>query len=285
MQDEANRHSEEGAELRLKLQGCFVPEGYTILAGKNHHVCGETIFETMNASGDKKIVPVCKCQAMIMGYPTSHDSDKVLVELAFTKYNSASKKSEWKNIIVPIEAITTKDGFKKHIIIKGFTVQEINIPATIAYLEACIGANAGKESEGSAFRSVDVSEITGWINRFEACKLGNRTIRDVNGRHVIEESKCVNDEIAERVSKSGTPDEYITVIRPIAHFVRMRYIMYDALVSLLLGILGISPHTAMIIYNSGQGKTTILQLIASMFGNPNEYGEGLLYSGDGSITV
>jgi uncharacterized protein (DUF927 family) len=54
----------------------------------------------------------------------------------------------------------------------------------------------------------------------------------------------------------------------------MRYAMYDGLASLLLRILGISPHTGMIIYPTSQGKTTILQLIASMLGNPDEYGEG-----------
>ena len=31
-------------------------------------------------------------------------------------------------------------------------------------------------------------------------------------------------------------------------------------------------------------EVLILQLIASMYGNPDEYGNGLLYSGDGSIT-
>jgi hypothetical protein len=282
-EDEDQEQQELASRPKPKMLGLFIPECYDILTGKKYHICGETVLNTATSKGEIIEVPVCKCQAMVMGFPTSHDSDKVLVELAFTKYNPSTKKAEWRTIIVPIEAISTKEGFKKHIIPKGFSVQEININATIEYLEDCITVNAGKE--GSAFRSIDVSEITGWTNtRFDTFKLGNRTIRDVNSLPVIEESNCANEEITERVSKRGTPEKHIEVIRPIAHFWRMRYIMYDALASVLLRMLGISPHTSMIVYPSGQGKTTILQLIASLYGNPDEYGEGLLYSGDGSIT-
>jgi hypothetical protein len=270
---------------RIKLQGCFVPDGYMPLLDSHSHVCGETILVSEDAKGNPKVTNVCKCLAMVMGFPKSHDSDKILVELQFTKYNARTKKSEWKTIIVPIEAVTTKDGFKKHIITQGFLVQEININATIAYLEACISENAGKEGHGSAFRSIDVSEITGWTdNAFIAFKLGGRTIIDYNSTSVSEEANCNSPELVEKLIIKGTPEKYIEVIRPIANFWRMRYAMYDAMASLLLRILGISPHTGMIIYPTSQGKTTVLQLIASMFGNPDEFGNGLLYSGDGSIT-
>ena len=275
---EANQPKRE----RATLQGNFVPTGYVTLTDATSHVCGETVLTYEDSKGNPHVIPVCKCLSMVMGFPKSHDSKQVLVELAFTKYNSGTKKAEWTNIVVPIEAIRTRDGFKKHIVPKGFSVQEINIPATIAYFDECIAANAGKE--GSAFRCIDVSEITGWTDNFTAFKLGARTIREVNGNPEVEEATCTNDELVEKLIIQGTPEKYIEAIRDIAGYWRMRYAMYDAIASLILRILGISPHTGMIIYPSSQGKTTILQLIASMYGNPDEYGNGLLYSGDGSIT-
>jgi len=55
--------------------------------------------------------------------------------------------------------------------------------------------------------------------------------------------------------------------------------------SLLLRFLKVSPHAGMMIFSTSQGKTTALQVVASLFGNPDEFGSGLLYNGDISISA
>jgi hypothetical protein len=282
-EDDDKRLQEQSNRPEPKLQGCFVPDGYEILTGENHHVCGETVFYTFTAKGEPREIQVCKCKAMVTGLHNSYDSDKTLVELVFTVFDSQTKGAVWKTIVVPLSSITTKDGFKKDVLSKGFLTQEININATIAYLEACIATNVGKE--GSNFKSTYVNERTGWAdNTFTAFRLGNRIIRDIYGKAVVEDAICINEELVFKLTPTGTIAEWIKAVDPVAHFYRIRFLMYDAMASLLLRILKISPHAGMLIYPTSQGKTTALQVIASLFGNPDEFGSGLLYNGDISIT-
>jgi len=191
------------------------------------------VFNTFTAKGEPREIQVCKCQAMVTGLHNSYDSDKTLVELMFTVFDSQTKGAVWKTIVVPLSSITTKDGFKKDVISKGFLTQEININATIAYLEACIAANAGKE--GSNFKSANVNERTGWTdNTFTAFRLGNRIIRDIGGTAVLEDAICINEELVSKLTPAGTLPEWIKAVESIANFHRIRFLIYDALASLLL---------------------------------------------------
>lgn len=287
--EESTRLAREEAEANQpkkespKLQGCHIPSGYDILTTRDRHICGEIIQRVYTAADEVREIPVCACRAMVTGLHTSCDADKTLVELSFTVYDNKTQGAIWKTIVVPFSSIMTRDGFKKDVMSKGFGVQEANINECIAYLEACIAVNAGKPN--TEFKATGVSEITGWTNdRFDEFKLGNRRICNENGTAVIRDEICINDELVGKLIPQGTVEQWVKCIKPVAHFKRMRFLMYDAMASVLLRVLKVSPHAGMLIYPTSEGKTTALQVIASMIGSPDEYGEGLLYSGDISIT-
>jgi len=91
-QEAEDQRSQERSNRSVpKLQGCFTPDGYEVLVGKHYHICGETVFNTFTAKGEPREIQVCKCQAMVTGLHNSYDSDKTLVELMFTVFDSQTK--------------------------------------------------------------------------------------------------------------------------------------------------------------------------------------------------
>lgn len=283
LEADSNKQKPEGLDLPSMLCGCFIPSPkYEVWTGKGTHVCGETVLNMVVKEMPFKI-PILSCQAMVTGFYECSDDGTKLVDIQFTTSDTVNGGIKWETITVPSHAILTKEGFKKEIMPKGLVVKECNISSVIDYFDECIKSN--KDKEGSAFKCGSACSSTGWTdNTFTAFKLGSRLIRDVDGRAEIFEALCVNNELTEKLTKAGTLEEWVKCMKPILLFPRMRFVIYDAMASLLLRLLKISPHAGLIISATTEGKTTALQGIASTYGNPDEYGEGVIYNGDTSIT-
>jgi putative DNA primase/helicase len=94
-----------------------------------------------------------------------------------------------------------------------------------------------------------------------------------------------NIDVNNRLKPEGTIHGWFNAVKSVLKYHRLKFAMYYAIGSLFLAPCKASNSAFGIIGDTSIGKTFTLQVVASMFGNPSEKGDGLLLNGDSSLTA
>lgn len=241
-------------------------------------------YEKIGKDGNLTIIPavrLCDIQIIVTGRFTSND-DSNYVEVTFN-----DNSEEQKSVIVPQSTILLKERFKEHLVtLHNVRIEDKKINDVITYLNSCITENETCHSpfykRGEAFTTGDWTD-----NTYTKFVSGNRLFCEeyVNGKQIFVEHKCnfideENSKIDKILLTNGHIAEWALCVKDVAKYRKVRFGMYHTLSIMLAEMLGVNPCSLAIIFESSKGKTFLLMLGASLIGNPNDNGNGLILSGD-----
>lgn len=267
-----------------RLDGCFLPDDFFVdlKSGEyDKNSCGR-LFYYIQVGKAVLRETLCNCLAMVTGHFESIDTALSKVEISFTVSDSTDEV-RWKRLIVPLSTIGTIEGIKL-LVSEGLSVTPKHFSKMAEYLMACKSYN--QNNPNSKFTNGFTNDYTGWKGEgFTQFCDGNTMLCDENGVLVEKSAFFTNRDVANKLTPKGTLEEWIKAVAPLAVFARVRFVMYDSMASILLKPLYITPHTGLLIGRTSTGKTTTECVAASLIGNPDDTGKGLLYCGDISIAA
>lgn len=271
---------------------CFVPEGY-VISQRGIWKIGEKIDRIT-----KDLVPttdlICSTRLMPTGKYVNADTGADVVELTFIARDKVEK------LLVPFVAILGSKEWKDHIRKNNYgrlDVLDTELKETMIFLKKAIRYNEERvnptdpQNSITKFKSGDAFERTGWSGEvFSKFVIGTSSYKQVSGRiksepAVFIDTKDIN--VDKRLKPKGTPKGWFDAVRTLLNkqHPKLRFAMYYAAGSLLLAPLKSANSAFGIIADTSEGKTFTLQVVASMFGNPSEKGDGLILNGNVSITA
>jgi len=275
-QDEVN----QTINSRSEYAKVFVPPEYEI----NLLGLWKKEYEKVGKDGSLTIIPaikLCDIHIIVTGRYKSNDG-QYYVEITF------NDNSEEQNIvIVPQSAILIKEDFKEYLIKQhNIRIEDKKINDVISYLDACITENETTHSpyykKGYVFTVGDWTDTT-----FTKFVSGSRLFCEevINGKTTFIEHKCSyidveNTHIDRNLTINGDMYEWVRYVKDVAKYIKVRFGMYHALDIILAEMLGVNPCTFAIIFETSRGKTFLLMICASLIGDPNDNGSGLIISGD-----
>src|SRR5665647_853105 len=286
--NEAHEQALHEMKPKATVQSCFVPLNYEISDDNYYGICGATLFHTVNAQGEPVTHKLCDSKLMMTGYLKNFDAGTDLIELQFTAPDTSSRTAEWRTIWVSLEAITTKEGFRREIIPKGLAVVPKKLDYVIDYLGACKTANFGNTDVDCAFKDGSVFESNGWKDSdYTKFISGERYFR-LDGKTVTE-SKCIftdteNTEAGRKLATVGNRDYWVKSVSPLIKYPRIRFACFKTFDIMIAKMLGVDPCTIGFTKKSSTGKTLTEMLASSHIGDPNKR-TGLIITGDISITA
>lgn len=268
---------------RQQYFGCYVPEEYIITQNGVWWMQQKRDMRT----GEMIDIPVKVCNSRFLptGQFTSSDGTHI-VELTFV-----NDELKFESLRVPLNATQGikewKDIIRKNNYSNLF-ITDNELKMVIDYIHMARMANL--HEGGTAFKRGEVFTQTGWANK-ECTKfvLGNKMItKDIYGN--IETQNAVfmderNIGFEEKLIMRGTVKGWADAISSIVKNPIFRFKLYYDVATILLAPLGVSNSAFGLVGDTSIGKTFTLQCSTSMFGNPNAKGEGLIISGDISLTA
>ena len=266
---------------RERYFDCYVPDGYII---NSHGVWKRTTHLDRNGELQKEWDIICSTRLMPTGLFNDVDTKKDIIELTFLSHCALE------TIYVPSVTILGPKEWREHVRANNYgrvDVLDEELKDVRKFIQTAVKANIGqyKGPNGTMFKTGDASARTGWQgNKFEKFVIGS-TLYCKNGVEpaVFMDSKnvCVD----ERLAPKGTLLGWIDAVKPVIMYPKLRFTLYHGIGSLLLGM-NKSPNSSFgIIGDTSIGKTFSIMIKASMFGNPDPEGKGLIIPGDLSITA
>lgn len=255
------------AELALgaPVKGHEVPHGYWI------H--GAAVGAWKRAAGGVLKYPVIEhCPIVI----TALDEELEGRQRVRVAWKSGAK--QWRQVWLPREDAFSRRGIEKHIA-NGFPVTSESSGQVVAFLAAYLAANAVR------IPRVRTTSTFGW-QRDEGFMVGRTHIRP-DGRAVTVDlddpttweggaiafkaapDDAGGDALAAALRPSGTFRSWREAIRSVARYPRATLGVIVSLASPLLEVLDAPNFLADWAFRTSSGKTTVLQLGASVWGNPS----------------
>jgi hypothetical protein len=270
---------------RQQYFGCYVPEEYIITSNGVWWMQQKRI---LRGSGDDIIdVPIKVCNTRVMPTGQFTNSEGMhIVELTFVNddlkierlripLNATQGTKEWKDII-------RKNNYSS------LFITDNELKSVIDYI--CAARMANLHEGGTAFKRGEVFTHTGWADK--DCKkfvLGNTMIvEDAYGNITTQDAIFMDERnigFEEKLQPHGTLEDWVKAISPIVKNNIFRFKMYYDAATIVLAYLGVSNSAFGLVGDTSIGKTFTLQCSTSMFGNPNAKGDGLIISGDISLTA
>ena len=271
----------DGAD-RQKYFDCYVPHDYVINTTGVWKAVKRR--DTLSGKLEDSYERICETRLMQTGLYMDADSPTDIVELTFLGDYNLEK------LYVPSVALVGIKEWKEHVRRNDngrLDILDDEIKATQKFLKASKQANIReyKGPNGTMFKTGIASARVGWQgNKFEKFIIGSKAYTK-NGVESAVFMDTKNVCVDERLAPKGILQGWLDSVRPVIEFHKLRFAMYYAIGSLLLGS-NKSPNSVfMIIGDTSKGKTFTLMVMASMFGNPNPEGKSLIVGADTSVAA
>lgn len=270
--------------------GCYVPKDYAISQHGVWHV-----YEKMNRL-THELEPVadmiCRTRLMLTGKFVDINTGADVVEISFL----GDRKLEV--IRVPMVSTLGTKEWREHVRKNNYArldVLDEELKGTLKFLKETSIYNMEriniKDPVGSitAFKTGEASDRTGWCgNDFTKFVIGDIKYFNDFGRlksenHVFIDTKDVS--VDQRLHPKGTLNGWLNAVRSLLKYPKLKFAMYYAVGTLFLAPLRGNNSAFGVIGDTSTGKTFTLQVVASMFGNPSLKGDGIILSGNVSITA
>jgi uncharacterized protein (DUF927 family) len=270
--------------------GCCVPLGYVISQAGVWRIKKSKDPITRELEDDVELV--CRTRLMLTGKFVDINTGADVAEISFF----GDRKVE--TLRIPMVATLGLKEWREHVRKNNYArldVLDNELKATLVYIKETSIYNmqrinpADPKNSITAFKSGEASDRTGWGgNDFDKFIIGTVKYYNDSGKlksnpHVFLDSKDAKAD--KRLQPKGTLYGWFNAIIPLLKHRKLKFAMYYALGSLFLAPLRGSNSAFGIIGDTSTGKTFTLMVIASMFGNPSEKGDGLILNGDISITA
>jgi hypothetical protein len=241
-----------------------------------------------------KIVPttelICRTRLMLTGKFTNTDTGADVAEITFVSGDKVE------TLLVPYVAILGAKEWKEHVRKDNYgrldvldeeikEVSRLLREAAIYNLERISPHNPDPITK---FKTGDASGRVGWNKNLINFIVGDTSYNNVDKKLKVSDAVFIDNRgvnVNQRLKPKGLAKIWFKTIKPFLKHHKLKFAMYYAIGSIFLAPLK-SPNSAFgIIGDTSIGKTFFLQILASMFGNPNEKGEGLILNGNISITA
>lgn len=170
-----------------------------------------------------------------------------------------------REFIAPVSSLMSPDKAREILVSKGIVATGKRMQKIIEYMAAAINFNQKTQSEEKVYRRF------GWNETKSKILIGNREI-SAFGTKYVPVADTVSD-LTKLLTKQGSYEEWQSAINTYARpGMEIRaYGFFCAFGSLLMPFLDKASAVVNLYHKeSGQGKTTIIQAMTSVFGNPGE---------------
>lgn len=269
---------------KMQFFDCYLPEGYFISQ--------KGVWKIIQKHDrDQRIINVpeliCTTRAMVTGYYTCED-DSDVVEISYMTDNKEEVMR------VPLNATLGTREWKELVRknnIGRLDITDNELTKMIDFFKAVKQVNQGvhEGEEGTMFKRGEVYTVCGWKDKaYTKFVSGSRlfTEKKISSKPVFQQSECIfldaenNTHLDKKLVSKGTLEGWVRSVENIIKYPRVRFACYKQMDIILAEMLGAIPCTLAIVFPTSNGKTVTLICIASMIGDPNDNGEGLLLPGD-----
>jgi hypothetical protein len=250
--------------IREQLPGAPVPEDALMPTGYELEPETGMIFHTE----PKRKVPVPLVEVLVVSRELVHHDGQTVLELDVLRRNA------WQKAVVPAEAAASKRKLVEHLAAQGVTIDDGNSGDVMKYLREFRRVNDG------VIPSIRVTPRSGWLQRGEApaFALGREVLGPGAAGFVVRPGSSGEDQVLDFLKAEGSIDAWRTMVSEIPDNAPVLLGLYAAALPPVMQIIG-RPGVLMLefIGTTSVGKTSALQLAASLYGVPGGNGAfGLL---------
>ena len=217
---------------------------------------------------DEKIDEVSKLPILITEQAINTDHNVVSLILAFKRNGEWKKETVEREVICDAKKITSLCN-------SGFPVHTGNAKKIVEYLHAFEIANL------SIIKTVYLTHNNGWkkIKKQKAFGLGENIIGLEEGEANISFSPEIGFErFTKALNVSGSYSDWLTQIEPLMKNKKIAFSIYASLAAPLLSLVDCSSFLIHFWGDSSMGKTTVMEIASSVWGNPAKESGGLVTS-------
>ncbi len=236
---------------------------------------------------------ICATPVMVTGLYSSVDATGAdMVEISFTDNGKVEKK------LVPRVALTGINHWSKFIRANNYgrlDILDTELKELLKFLKVQIKYNRERKSEYvlepiTAFEEGDASERVGWNGKGGYDVFITPEVAYYNDGGKLKVKKSIfsdsrNINANKRVKYCGNLKKWFEAYKHLRAYKKLLFTMYYAVGSMFLGPLKVNNSAFGIIGDTSIGKTFTIQVVASMFGNPSDKGDGLVIYGNISKTA
>lgn len=208
--------------------------------------------------------PVIPTLLLIIGILYDVSTGNALVRLAWRRHGRWTQEVVGREVIASNQRIIPLAG-------RGLAVTSANALAVVKYLADFEAVNQ------EILPQTKITTHMGWQGKdgtqgFMLGRNHHTSQTDPGEKIIFQGADSGDDQLAETFKQDGTLDNWLNMVHKIAHLPRVMAAIYASLTAPLLEVIKVPSFTISWDYLTSCGKTTILRLAASIWGNPENIG-------------